>query len=169
MTLRTLFTVLLLALFAAFAVVNWSALSAPTTLSLVFGTVQAPLGLILLGFTVAIVAAFLFLMVFQQAGAILETRRYAKELSSQRALADQAEASRFTELRSYLEAELKAAESQAASRQAALTARLDRLEQALREHIDQAGSSLSAYIGEVDDRVERISLALPAPGASGRP
>lgn len=168
MTLRTLFTVLLLALFTAFAVVNWGALSAPTTLSLVFGTVQAPLGLILLGFTVAIVAAFLFLMVFQQAGAILETRRYAKELSSQRALADQAEASRFTELRSYLEAELKAAESQAASRQAALTGRLDRMEQSLREHIDQAGSSLSAYIGEVDDRVERISLALPAPGGSSR-
>ncbi len=170
MTLRTLFTGLLLALFAVFAVVNWSALSAATTLSLVFATVQAPLGLILLGFTVLIVAAFLFMLVFQQARAILDTRRYAKELSSQRTLADQAEASRFTELRGYLDGELKAAEARSASRQDALMARLDQLERALQAHVDQVGNSLSAYIGEVDDRVARLGVGAgePSSGPAGR-
>lgn len=170
MTLRALFTGLLIALFAAFAIVNWSALSAATTLSLVFTTVQAPLGLILLGFTVLIVAAFLFLLVFQQARAILDTRRYAKELSSQRTLADQAEASRFTELRGFLESELKSVEARSASRQDALIARLDQVERALQAHVDQVGNSLSACIGEVDDRLERLggSAAEPSSGPARR-
>lgn len=167
MNLRTVLIIVLLALFAGFVALNWSVITAPTTLSFGFWTAQAPLGLLLLGFTVLIAAMFLFLLAIQQATVLVETRRAAKELTAQRALADQAEASRFTALGERLDQELRRVEAQAATRQDALVQRLDGLEQSLRTHVDQASNSLAAFIGELDDRVERIEAArgLPPPSA----
>jgi len=159
MNLRTALIIVLLALFAGFVTLNWSVITAPTTLSFGFWTAQAPLGLLLLGFTVLIAAMFLFLLVIQQATVLVETRRAAKELTAQRALADQAEASRFTALGERLDQELRRLEAQAATRQDTLVQRLDGLEQSLRTHVDQASNSLAAFIGELDDRVERIEAA----------
>jgi len=167
MNLRTVLIIVLLALFAGFVALNWSVITAPTTLSFGFWTAQAPLGLLLLGFTVLIAAMFLFLLVIQQATVLVETRRAAKELTAQRALADQAEASRFTALGERLDQELRRLDAQAATRQDALAQRLNGLEQSLRTHVDQASNSLAAFIGELDDRVERIEAArgLPPPSA----
>jgi hypothetical protein len=50
-------------------------------------------------------------------------------------------------------------EAQAVTRHETLAQRLDGLEQALRAHVDQAGNSLAAFIGELDDRVERMEAA----------
>ncbi len=167
MNLRTVLIIVVLAIFAGFVALNWSVITAPTTLSFGFWTAQAPLGLLLLGFTILIAAMFLFLLVIQQATVLVETRRAAKELTAQRALADQAEASRFTALGERLDQELRRVEAQAATRQDALVQRLDGLEQSLRAHVDQASNSLAAFIGELDDRVERIEAArgLPPPSA----
>ncbi len=159
MNLRTVLMVLLVAAFAGFLVLNWNVVTAPTTLSFGLWTAQAPLGLLLLGFTVLIAAMFLFLLVVQQATVLVETRRAAKELTAQRALADQAEASRFTALGEHMDEELRRLEAQAAMRQDALGQRLNELEQALRAQVDQASNSLAAFIGELDDRVERIEAA----------
>ena len=159
MNLRTVLLALLLAAFTGFLALNWKVVTAPTTLSFGFWTAEAPLGLLLLGFTALIAAIFLFLLVVQQATVLLETRRAAKELASQRTLADQAEASRFTALGAHLDEELRRLEAQAATRHETLSQRINALEQALRAHIDQAGNSLAAFIGELDDRVERIAAA----------
>src|SRR5574337_747248 len=103
MNLRTLLIALTLAALAVFALLNWAAFTAPTALTLGFADVQAPLGLIMLVATGLVSALFLVYIVLQQAGVILEARRYAKELKAHRELADTAEASRFTELRSFLD------------------------------------------------------------------
>jgi hypothetical protein len=50
-------------------------------------------------------------------------------------------------------------ESHAATRHETLAERLNGREQALRAHVDQAGNSLAAFIGELDDRVERMEAA----------
>jgi len=107
MTYRALIVIAVLAALALFAFLNWSVFNAPTVLNLGFAEVNAPLGLIMLIATSVVTALFLVYIVFQQAGVILETRRYAKELKSHRELADSAEASRFTELRNHLETELR--------------------------------------------------------------
>jgi uncharacterized integral membrane protein len=159
MNLRTALLALLLAAFAGFLALNWNVVTAPTTLSFGFWTAHAPLGLLLLGFTVLIAAMFLFLLVVQQATVLVETRRAAKELASQRTLADQAEASRFTALGEHLDQEMRRLEAQAVTRHETLAQRLNGLEQALRAHVDQAGNSLAAFIGELDDRVERMEAA----------
>jgi len=156
MKVRLIVLVVLFALVTAFTFANWSAITAPTQVSILVARIEAPLGLIQLALLVIVVVVLLTAMVFQQVGLIREARRFAKELAAQRALADQAEASRFTELRKYLDTRLDRLDQGGGSPDETLVARIDRLETALREHIDHAGNSLAAYIGEVDERIERL-------------
>ena len=155
MHLRTLLVLLVLGILAVFAAVNWSSFMAPTTLSLLFATVQAPLGLVMLGFTALLTALFLLFIAYLQASLLMDSRRHARELQAQRTLADQAEASRIAELRGYLEAELPKLAGTITESRVAVETRLDRLERDLRSVVEQAGNTLAAYIGELEDRLER--------------
>jgi uncharacterized integral membrane protein len=158
MRARTLILVVLLAALALFAAINWQAFVAPTPLSLIVTQVQAPLGVILLGFTVAIATAFLIFIVYMQASVVLELRRQARALEAQRELADSAEASRFTELREYLARELSSLRTGTQPGNE-LQLKLDQLQRDLREEIHTAGNTLAAYIGELEERLERRELA----------
>jgi uncharacterized integral membrane protein len=152
---RTLALVIAFLLFTIFAAVNWPAFTAPTTLSFVVGSIEAPLGLILLGVIVFVCAAFLLLLAVQQASVLVETRRMAKELSAQRTLADQAEASRFTDLRAYIDQVLQRDRPGGAGIPVDLAARLDRIEAGLKAQAEHS-NTLAATIGELDDRIERL-------------
>ena len=68
-------------------------------------------------------------------------------------LADRAEAARFSELRAHLDTELRRLEAQAAEQRGSLLTRIDGLQGTLQ---DEATRSLSAYIGEVDDKLDRL-------------
>ncbi len=128
MKFRTVLVFLMLAAVAVFALANWTAFTAPTALTLGMFEFQAPLGLVMLVVTGTVGAVLLVYIVLQQAGVILEARRYAKELSAHRELADKAEASRFTELRAFLESELRRLEAQNAAGTRELGARIDLLQ-----------------------------------------
>ena len=141
--LRAIVFVLLIALVGLFALINWSAFSALTSLSLGFTTVQAPLGLLMLGLVVFLCVLFTVWVISLQAGSLMDSRRQTKELQAQRDLADKAEASRFTELRT------------------ALMARLDRLQDESRLALEQNGNSVAAHIGQLEDRLERARLLSP--------
>jgi len=156
MTLRALAVVLVLAALVVFAMLNWTAFTAPTVLSLGFADVHAPLGLIMLVLTGLVSVLFLVYIVFQQAGVILEARRYAKEMKAQRELADKAEASRFTELRAFLDGELRRIEAQSAASVREVGARIEHLEQQLQDKLAESTRSLSAYFGEVEDQLDRL-------------
>jgi len=162
MNLRSVSIVAVLLALAVFALLNWTAFNTPTTLSLGFTQVQAPLGLIMLVVTGAVCVLFLFFIVFQQAGVILETRRNNKELNAQRELADKAEASRLADLRSFLEAELRKLEAQGSAATRELSARISQSENALSEKLGETARTLSAYVGEVDDKLNRMQPAPPA-------
>ena len=159
MNLRTISIALALLLVAVFALLNWSAFSAPTELTLGFATVQGPLGLIMLVVTGIVSALFLVYIVYQQAGVILESRRYEKELRVNRELADRAEASRFTELREYVGTEIGKLQARQATDAEQIGARLRQLEEKLLGKVDEATRSLSAYVGEVDDKLDRVLRA----------
>ena len=103
MSIRTVCLVLLLAILAVFVVVNWTAFTTPTSLSLLVGTVDAPLGLLMLMVTALLGVVFLAYIVWLQTSVLLESRRLNRELAAQRQLADQAESSRFTELRTHFD------------------------------------------------------------------
>ncbi|WP_353092732.1 LapA family protein [Methylibium sp.] len=156
MNFRALAIAVVVAALGLFALLNWPAFTAPTALNLGFAEVNAPLGLIMLVVSGVLVGLFLVYIVFQQAGVIMEARRYAKELKSHRELADTAEASRFTELRAFLDGELRKIEAQGAAATRELGARLERLELQLQEKLAESTRTLSAYVGEVDDKLDRL-------------
>lgn len=157
MYLRTLLIVLVIGLLAIFALFNWSAFVAPTTLTLGFTSVEAPLGLLLLAVAGLITLLFLVYVVFLQSTALLESRRQARELQSQREIADRAEESRFQQLRAAMEAELAQLKNQTRETETALITRLDDLQRDLRAVIEQSSNTLSAYMGEIEDRLERFT------------
>jgi uncharacterized integral membrane protein len=155
MHIRTLLVLIVLGVMAVFAAANWNAFMTPTSLSLLFTTMEGPLGLIMLGFTALLMALFLLFTAYLQASLFMDTRRHMRELQAQRTLADQAETSRIAELRSYLEAELPKLSKEITESRVAVETRIDRLDQDLRSFIEQAGNTLAAYIGELEDRLER--------------
>jgi uncharacterized integral membrane protein len=149
MSMRTVLVLVVVALLALFTAVNWQTFITPTELNLVVARVQAPLGLVMLGFTAVLAAVLLAYALKVQVNALSDSRRQSEELRRQRELADQAEASRFTELRSFLEQEM-----------AALRKTQQDAGQQLRGELVDAANSLAASIGELDERIER---ALPTP------
>ena len=167
MRFRTLFLFLVLALTGLFALLNWPAFTQPTTLSLVFGTVEAPLGVIMLGVVFLLGAMCLAYLIYVQGSALMESRRHAKDLQVQRDLADKAEASRFTELRNFLETQENAHMARNAERHAALLARLEQFESTARSRAEQTENSIAAHIGQLEDRFERRTA--PPPVTVGMP
>jgi hypothetical protein len=155
MYLRTLLIVVVLGIVALFAFLNWSAFISPTTLSAGFTTFEAPLGLILLGVTGMLTLLFLIYLVTWQASALMESRRYTRDLQSQREISDKAEASRLNQLQTFLEKELGQLGSGNLETKNALLSRLDDLGRDLRSKIEQSENSLAACIGEFEDRFER--------------
>ena len=155
MYLRTLLILIVLGAVAIFAAINWKAFMAPTTLSVVFATVEAPLGLILLVAIGLLTLLFLLYVAYLQSAILMENRRNARELQAQRELAEQAEASRISQLRSFLESELRRLGEKTEESKVVVLAKLEALERDLRSVVEQSGNTLAAYIGEIEDRLER--------------
>ena len=158
MHIRTIVISLIVLATAVLAALNWGALSTPSSINFGVTSIEAPLGLIMLGLTTALVVVFVAYVLYLHSSVMLETRRHNKEMSAQRELADKAEASRFTELRNYLDTQrqqITAADTQA---HAALLARLEQLEKTLALRAEQTENSLAAHVGELEDRLERKNL-----------
>jgi uncharacterized integral membrane protein len=155
MPLRTILILFAAGVLAFFAALNWGAFTAPTTLRFGFGTVDAPLGLIMLGLTVLLAILFLAFVIYLQTTVLIDARRHARELQAQRALADESEASRYSQLRHFLEDELQKAQRQRERGQADVLAKLDQLDRELRTAVEQSANTLAAYVGEVDDFLKR--------------
>ena len=164
MKARTLLLLILLGAITAFAALNWSAFITPTTLSLGLGTIQAPLGLIMLAVLALLTTLFLVYVVYLQTSVLLEARSHAKELKANRELADQAEASRFTELRGFLEQGLKQQATLNTESRAMVMGRMDQLDADLRLAVEQSGNSISAFIGELEDRLDRGNFGVAPTG-----
>ncbi len=150
MNLRTLLLLLIMVATAALAVLNWPLLSLPATVSLGLTTVQAPLGLIMLALTTLMAVLFLAYVLGLHGSVLMETRRHGKEMAAQRELADKAEASRFTELRGYLEGQ-----------HASVLARMDALEARLNARARETENVTAAYVGQLEDQLQR-QADLPA-------
>ena len=142
MRIRNLILLVVLALVALFLAINWSAITANATFTLVLTSFEATIGLVMLGLIVLLVATFGVYLIVTQGAILLETRRQAKELQNQRSLAERAEGSRVAEVKDLLRTEI-----------ARLDARLTEHEETLRTELRDGVNSLAATIGELDDRL----------------
>jgi len=158
LTLKTFALLLVFAVLALFAIVNWSSFMAPTNLWLLAASINAPLGLILLGFIIVISLLFLIYIAYLQTIQLSETRRFNKELKLQRELAENAETSRITGLHEFLKAESAKTEGKARESQTELQNRFDQLDRDLRSVIETTGNTLAAYMGELEDRLTKQQM-----------
>ncbi|MDR0274276.1 MAG: LapA family protein [Burkholderiaceae bacterium] len=165
MSLRSLLLLVVGACVVIFVGVNWAEMSRPAELSLIFGSIQAPLGLALLFIMAALVALFVGLTAYNQGSALMQTRRHARELAAQRELADKAEASRITELRASLEAEIAKLSDAIRQQGQEVMARVDRAEMGLRERpvdepIGQLVQAVQDHNRQLHARLDRLEMGL---------
>ncbi len=100
-TLLAVFFLLLL-----FAALNWEAFSSTTTLNLLVGKIEAPLGGVMLATVAILTLVYLLLLARQEAASLIASRSRQKELDKARKLADSKEASRIHELEELVKSEL---------------------------------------------------------------
>ena len=146
MNIRTIILLLISIAIAALAVLNWNALITPTTVSLGVTDIEAPLGAIMLGLTILLSVFFLAYVLSLQGSVLMDTRRHTKEMQAQRELADKAEASRFTELRSFLEGQNQRSQGE-------LMGRLDLLESRVAKRVQESDNSTAAYVGQLEQQM----------------
>ena len=155
---RTLFALLVLLLLALFAWLNWGEIARPTPLSLGLTRVEAPLGLLLVIALGVVSLLYLIFTIGLETAALLEVKRYARELLHYKKLAEDAEQSRYTELRRCLEAELGRLAEAEREEIRALEARVEEL-------LEKHGNTLAAYIGELEDQILRLMKPEKGEGA----
>lgn len=152
--MNVLGVIILVALFllAVFTLANWSVLTVPTALSFVAFEFQGPLGVILIGVTLVLVALFVLYALTLRTQMLMESRRHNQALEAQRKLADSAEASRLSELRAQIEREF----AQLRGVMGEVDVRIDKVEQSMKQSLDEAANGLAALVGEMDDKIDRV-------------
>jgi DNA anti-recombination protein RmuC len=155
MKFRTLILVVFILLIAALVALNFEEILRPTPLNLGVTSVQAPIGLVLLGILTLAIVVFLVVLVFNQTTHLMEVRQITREANEQRHLADKAEASRFVELKDYLQAQLQTVAAREKEMSSELQQRIDAMQERLTIVIEQTGNGLGASLGELEDRLDQ--------------
>lgn len=146
MRFRTVLLIIVAVATFAFLLINWRVFAAPANLNLLFGTVEVPIGPVMLGLLALVILAFAIYVGIWQGTMLMDYRRQSKELQTQRTLADDAEASRFTELSILLRDEMSK-----------LDKRLEAALDALRGEVRDTENSIAATLGEMDDKIQRTT------------
>ena len=158
MRAKTLLLIIGIVLIAGFAVLNVNEFTRTSTLNFGFGTMQLPLGLVMLVLTLALMLIFLVTTLYMHSANLIENKRHSKELSAQRELADKAEASRFTELRKFIDAQSATNFERQTLATAAFHDQLMQTQSAVIHRLDQSDNTTAAYMGQMQDSMERRNL-----------
>ncbi len=146
MRFRTMLAIVISIALTAFFILNWRVFTAPATLSFLVISVDAPIGLVMLAlFALGVLVLSTYLGRWQGT-LLMEFRRQTKELQAQRTLAENAEASRFTELGTLIRDEI-----------ANSNKRMETALEGLRSELRATENSIAATLGEMDDRYQRTT------------
>lgn len=175
MRARLVFIVLALAVVGGVAALNWPQFSRIESLSFGVFTTEASVGmfmLIVFGLTILVMVLS---SAVQESRYMMESNRHAKALQTQRDLADKAEASRFTELRQYLDTHLRDGRQREAITATEFEKAMVQSQRELRTQLDTMTRSLDARLAalesRLDARVDRDRLGdavRPSTAASSR-
>lgn len=158
MRFRTVVLIIFVLLVAGFVALNIDEFTRISVLSLGFVTVQVSLGLVMLLLLMVVTVIFLGSTMVMQSANLLETRKYSRELNTQRELADKAETSRFSELRQYLETTALAEKEREVVANQVWAEHLASLNKSLMTRMDQSDNTVAAHLGQLEDRFDRPPL-----------
>ena len=141
-------------LVAGFAGLNWSEFLRSTPLSFGLFIMSAPLGLILLGVLTVTLVAFLISSIHMQTVNLLDTRQHSKALQAQRDLADKAEASRFTDLRQHMDAQMREIHQRETIAATELEKAVAQGQRELRTQLELMNRTLATRLAEIETRID---------------
>lgn len=157
MTFLGVIILVVLFLLAVFSLANWAVLSAPATLSFIVFDIEGPLGVILLGGMLVLVVLFVLYALTLRTNMLMESRRHNQELQAQRKLAETAEASRLSELRTQIEREFADVRATVGE----VRGQMDQNAQSMKQLLDEAANGLAALVAEMDDKIDRALARNP--------
>lgn len=165
MRLRSLLIIVAAALMAAFVLLNWQVFTIPTSLNLGWQTVTAPLGLVMLGLLALATAIYLISSAATHTRNLMDARQHQRALQAQRDLAERAEASRFTDLRTQLESHLRETRQRDTQAASEVSQAIERIQRDLRNQGEQIQRVLAMRLGEMEARLEGRLDTARQPGA----
>lgn len=139
---------------AGFAALNWSEFLRTTPLSFGLLVAEAPFGLILLGIITALLLTFVISSATSRTEYLMESRTHHKALEAQRDLAQKAEASRFTDLRQHLDAQLRENRQREAIAAAEFEKAMVQSQRELRTQLEQMNRLVAARLLEIETRID---------------
>ena len=154
MRARTILLVVAILLVAGFAALNWSEIVRPTPLSFGLMVTDAPIGLILLGLLGLTLVLFLASTAAMRTASLMEYRTHQKTLEAQRELADKAEASRFTDLRTHLDTHLKEMRERDAIAASEFDKAMLQSRREVQQQMDQMSRMLATRLSEMEQRLD---------------
>jgi hypothetical protein len=159
MRARLVFIVLALIVVGGVAALNWAQFSRTEPMSFGVFTIDASVGLFMLAAFGLAILVMLLSSAVQESRYMMESNRHAKAMQVQRDLADKAEASRFTELRQYLDTHLRDNRQREAIVATEFEKNMVQSQRELRNQIEAMNrtldSRLAALEGRVDGRIDR--------------
>jgi hypothetical protein len=159
---RIAFIVLASIVTAVIAVQNWPAITRSEPMDFGIFTTNAPLGLTLLLLLGLVLAAFLVSSAIQESRYLLEHRRNARALQAQHELAEKAEASRFTDLRTHLDTHLRESRQRESMIATEFEKRLMQSHNELRAQLDRMQQMLSTRLSEMESRLGAAPQGTPS-------
>lgn len=163
MRFRTVLWIISILLLAGFVALNVDVFTQPNLLSLGFTTVNVPLGLLMLALLAVALIVFLGSTIYMRSRNVLEGRTHTRELNAQRELADKAEASRFTELRAYMEAQALTEKHRETALGTVMADRFAQQQQVLLARMEQMDNTLAAHMGELEQRLTQRASTINLP------
>lgn len=163
--MRARLVVLIIAILAVagFAALNWGEVMRSTPLNFGLFVMDAPLGAILFGLLVLGLVVFLVSSGLLRSRMMITENRYTRDLQAQRDLADKAEASRFTELRQYLDSHFRENRQRDAVASTEFEKSMVQSQRDLRAQLDQINQTLATRLSELEGRMEaRMDRMAPA-------
>lgn len=108
---RSLLLVVFLIVVTIFVLLNLEVIMRTTTLELGFASVQAPLGVVMVGIFILSFIYFLIYALYLRTVLLIRERKLVSELETAQDIAEKAELSRFNELKNIIEIEFEQLEN----------------------------------------------------------
>lgn len=167
MRARLIILVTAILLVAGFAALNWSEFLRQTPLSFGLFVMDASLGLILLAVLGITLLAFLASSAHLRTVNLLDHRQHSKALEAQRDLADKAEASRFTDLRQHMDAQLRELQQRDVVAATERDKAMAQSQREMRSHLELMNKTLATRLAEIEGRLgSRADERARIPGTS---
>jgi uncharacterized integral membrane protein len=154
MRARLIFVLVAIVVVAGFAAMNWTEFNRPVPLNFGWQVSEAPLGMVMLAALGVALLALLLSSAAWHSRRLIETNRHAKALQAQRDLAEKAEASRFTDLRQHLDAQLRENRQREAIAITEFEKAVVQSQRDLRNQLEQINRVLASRLGEIESRID---------------